>query len=355
MRLIIHPGFSKCGSSSIQTALRHNQAALKRRSVFLFGEGLRIIRRSAPFRGRPFWAVADALLDRRDTPIAPLILREIERLAAREPEASVVLSAELLAQPSFAPLFKGVDEGLDTHVIFYVRPQYEWIPSSWQQWSLKSGTPLRSYVEKCLSSGVPQYRETLESWAEALPNARVSVRILAEAGAKEGGIAADFLELLDPEARYEIADALVNPSLDYAILHILNKNPQLFRSTNDNKPFHALSSILPESFKRTNIDLLPFEQRERIAERFRDDNMKIIESFYDLHGRSVESVYDSYFKPTGGDPSYLDASELETVYRAFGILLEAEIRRGQDRIFRPPYWKIGRRILQRVFDTNDKR
>jgi hypothetical protein len=44
-----------------------------------------------------------------------------------------------------AQLFAGLDNQFEVWVIFYLRPQLQWIPSAWKQWGLKKGVPLSDF------------------------------------------------------------------------------------------------------------------------------------------------------------------------------------------------------------------
>ena len=73
--------------------------------------------------------------------------------------------------------------------------------------------------------------------------------------------------------------------MDFALLHILNTNPWLFRSTDDNEPFKALARLLPERHLGTNIKMLRLEDEERIAEHFAADNIAVLDEVLRVDGR----------------------------------------------------------------------
>src|SRR5262245_9961170 len=137
-RLLIHAGFAKCGSASIRTALFQNFRKLQKDNVFVFDKDLRIARTAADLVGTSIWALERArknsenLTQRLSAEIAPLLNRRADHLA--------ILSAENLANPGMADLFAGLDrQNDDVSVVFYLRPQLQWIPSAWKQWGLKTG------------------------------------------------------------------------------------------------------------------------------------------------------------------------------------------------------------------------
>ncbi len=58
-RIIIHAGFGKCGSTSIQAALFRNFGKLQKDGISLFGKELRIARAPGDFEV-PIWALEQA-------------------------------------------------------------------------------------------------------------------------------------------------------------------------------------------------------------------------------------------------------------------------------------------------------
>jgi len=350
MRLIIHPGFGKCGSSAIQTALAANQAQLKRQSVYLFGRNLSI-QYSAPPADAPLWVVAHVFRDKEQRKTVAARLRsELAHLRSVAPNATAILSAEVLGQPGQAIGFEGIDDLCDTMLVFYIRPQFEWIPSAWKQWGLKSGTALEEFTEHCLRRGSPGFLRTIARWSATLPKARVVVRVLAQAIAERGDPATDFFNIVGLGGdRRIISDTRVNPSPDFALLHVLNSNPWLFQSEKDNEPFKALMRMLPERHLRTNIRMLRREDEERLAGRFMTENKTILNKYCGLSTPAADQAYETYFLPRGLGNAYSDVGEIDKINRAVGILLETMLSRfGRKPIVRRPYWKIPRRILARL-------
>jgi len=352
MRLVIHAGFGKCGSSTIQTALAAKQADLKQQSIFLFGKGL-AINYGAPRADAPFWFVAETFRDvaKRNT-IAAKLSSELQKLKSAAPNATAVLSAEILGDPGFARFFRGVDELCDTTLVFYIRPQFEWIPSAWKQWELKSGVSLEAFVRNCLKKGTPRFLRAIEGWAAALPRAKVTVRVLGQASAESGDPARDFFRILGLDGKdWKAKNRQVNPSPDFALLHILNKNPWLFRSREDNEPFKALMRILPDRHLRTNIKMLRIADEERIAEHFASENRALLAKHCGLAEPALEETYDTYFRPRRAGRAYSDVSDMQMVNRGLGILLGILLEElGRKSIFRRPYWKVPQRLLRRLRD-----
>lgn len=353
MRLIVHAGFAKCGSSSIQHGLQNRESALKDRTIFLFGKSLIINDGPSP-SAFPFWTVVETLQDQSSgNDIAGQVLREIERVSAKAPDGTVILSAESLGRAGAVRMLNRIDEAIDTTVVFYIRPQFEWIPSAWKQWSLKQGQSIASFVDACIGNDNPRFLAAIEAWSRGLPKARLIVRILPQVAEEIGGPAKDFFSILGVNDLDGLDDLHHNPSLDYSILHVLNKNPWLFKDGRANRVFQSLSNIIAKEYLRPNIRMLSSEQEARIADHFHDQNMRILKTYAALRDEEVGRVYNRYFRPNSSGPAYADASEIEILQRAFGILIESMIRdyrqqEGRRQLLRPPYWKVPWRAAKRI-------
>jgi hypothetical protein len=319
-RLIIHAGFAKCGSASIRTALFQNFRKLQKDNVFVFDKDLRIARTSADLIGTPIWPLEQArkhsenLTRRLSTEIAPLLKRKPDHLA--------ILSAENLANPGMADLLAGLDSQCAVSVIFYLRPQLQWIPSAWKQWGLKMGASLSDFVDQCVDTRTPAFKRDIESWKSTLPAANIHVRFLIPELLAGANLAQDFFNLLGLSAKqYEFENEARNPSLDVSVLHVLSKNPHLFSDVHDNSLMLPLKRALSKKFRSTNIQMLSAEQEARIEECFRDENRLLLNTYCSDAG--ADRIYRMHFMPRKADARYSDMTESELIYRCLGIILES--------------------------------
>jgi hypothetical protein len=320
LRLIIHAGFAKCGSASIRTAIFQNFRKLHKDNVFVFDKDLRIARTSADLIGTPIWPIEQArkhsenLTRRLSAEIAPLTKRKGDHL--------VILSAENLANPGMADLLAGLDSECDVSVIFYLRPQLEWIPSAWKQWGLKMGAALSDFVAQCLETRTPSFKRDIESWKSTLPTANIHVRFLVPELLAGGNPAQDFFNLIGLSAKeYKFESDARNPSLDVSVLHVLSKNPHLFSDVHDNSLMLPLTRALSKKFRSTNIQMLSAEQEARIEQCFRDENRWLLNTY--CSDADIDRIYRAHFMPCKVEARYSDMTEPELIYRCLGIILES--------------------------------
>ena len=319
-RLLIHAGFAKCGSASIRTALFQNFRKLQKDNVFVFDKDLRIARTTADLIGTPIWCFEQArkhsenLTRRLSAEIAPLLKRKGQHLA--------ILSAENLANPGMADLLAGLDSQCDVSVVFYLRPQLQWIPSAWKQWGLKMGASLSDFVAQCVDTRTPAFKRDIESWKSTLPAANIHVRFLIPELLAGSNPAHDFFNLLGlSEKGYEFESEARNPSLDVSVLHVLSKNPHLFSDVHDNSLTLPLTRALSKKFRATNIQMLSAEQEARIEECFRDENRWLLNTY--CNDADVDRIYRMHFMPSKAETRYSDMTESELIYRCLGIILES--------------------------------
>jgi hypothetical protein len=319
-RIIIHAGFAKCGSASIRTALFQNFRELQKQNVLVFDKDLKIARTAGDLIGTPIWALEEA--KKKSENLTRRLSDEIAAVARRKRDHLAILSAENLATPGMTQLFSGLDSRFEVQVIFYLRPQLQWIPSAWKQWGLKKGVPLSDFVSQCIDIRRPSFRLGIETWEGVMPAAKVHVRFLIHELLNGGNPAQDFFHLLGlPKEKFHLENEPRNPSLDVSILHVLSKNPHLFSGVHDNSLMLALTRALSKEFRSKNIQMLSPEQEARIEESFRDENLWLLKTY--CSGIDVDRIYQAHFMPQKAEARYSNMTDIDLIYRCLGIILEA--------------------------------
>ncbi|TIT29436.1 MAG: hypothetical protein E5W86_02520 [Mesorhizobium sp.] len=305
MKLVIHAGFGKTGSSAIQEALHVYSAALEQDGIRKIGGDLTF---DQP--GIPQWLVEEAC--ERDEVLTERLGREIKRVAP----SVAVLSAENLESPKKPRLLSGIDCEIDTIVVIYMRPQFQWIPSAWKQWYMKDATSLRAFVERCLTTGMPNCLESLNAWRAALPRARVIVRPLGPT-LVGGGVVPDFFGLIG--SSISPLDLRANEGIDYSLLHLMAKRARdLFSGYHDVELERWLLTVLPDEYKRANVPMLDLLTARSIAKRFREENVQILSDFSDIP--EPAQFLDRHWCPEVNQISYLEMTDAELTSRGLAIL-----------------------------------
>src|SRR5205814_6471955 len=98
-RLIIHGGFGKCGSSSIQRALFQNITRLRKERVYMFNKHLEMAQDQGPHGvAHRFLAAADE----NDQSLAGKVATVVGSMTGDNSEGISVLSAESLVMPGMS-------------------------------------------------------------------------------------------------------------------------------------------------------------------------------------------------------------------------------------------------------------
>jgi hypothetical protein len=300
---------------------------LQRDGVLIFDKNLTIARRQEDLIGTPIWSLEDARNKAEN--LTSRLTDEIAAGAKRKPHHLAILSAENLANPGMAELFAGLDREFDVRVVFFVRPQMQWIPSAWKQWGMKTGVSLGDFVSECIEKHRPSFRAGIDVWKNALPAAEIHVRFLIKELLAGGSPAQDFFQVIGlSPGGYKIETERRNPSLDVSVLHVLSKNPQLFSDIHDNHLTLALTRALPEKFRSTNIRMLSAEQEARIEQHFREENLWLLQTY--CGGKDVDHIYRTCFMPGKDELRYSDLSDTDLINRCLGILLESVAFSGAD-------------------------
>ena len=291
--------------------MRRNITALNSASIYVFGSDLQLST-DGKWNGLPPWTL-EAM--RRKGGIAEKIQEQVSKL-----KGTAILSAENLETDSFPSYFEGLDREIDIDIICYFRPYHSVIPSRWQQWGTKSGTPLINYIEECIKTGQPSYRKSLEAWRKALPRSRISVIPFVSVAMSQGNPASDFFSRVGFRGDHE-RNAYSNASCDYALIDLFQRESnQLFFEPGVH-PSTRLKPLLPPEYRKANAPLVSRAWVERLEERFREETLQILKEFSNVS--DADAFYQAHFMPLViDDPAYIDMSSRDVLVRAFSILID---------------------------------
>lgn len=290
MRLVLHPGHPKCGSSSIQFALYSNIDQLAEQGVFI------------PNRRFEFPADGRAYRERLGNPVhyfeaisdtgtaAAFEDKLIASLAAIGSAGGqkVIISAENLGNQPGITTRRPVHEILarhfpDTRVVFYVRRQDEWMVSSWQQWGHKLGWSLAEHIEESIEDHRPDFLKAALFFEKVYGAGAVEVVPLNRKTLIGGDLLADFSERAEV-VRLELPDEeqFRNASLGGAVCDVLSRIHGVYDGTKDRKVRELLSELTASRDLVFSSDkrLLTRALRRRVLEHFRTDNEALRERFF---------------------------------------------------------------------------
>ena len=321
VKLIVHAGFPKCGSTSVFSALKANLDTLVAHDILVFNRNFNLPADPGKLMP-PLWELQDALKEpAKSEAMRDSIIRNIAKSPAN---ARLILSSENLSQPPMAKMLAGMERHCEVELIFYFRPQTEWIPSAWKQWNLKEGFTLSETIESYVANHRPDYLGSVKAWTEALPGIKVTPRPFLRSWMTNGNPAYDFFDMLGIDVEpSETFEERSNPSIDYALMYLMQRNSsRIFENRHDNRGLHAMTARLPAAYQKTNVQMVSPAQADFIADHFQDDNMELLQHYMGMGYDQARAFSRQHFRKTVTGTAYSDIPEAELLDRAAGILRE---------------------------------
>src|SRR3954447_8495158 len=156
IELILHPGHSKCGTTSIQSYLYNNMKLLEEQQTFLPDSRCQFSFESATEpseQNYPLWYFESFILGETDLSLFERRMEEVLKRAVDTRCKRIVISSENLSnlhQKHTLDLHRVLAARFPrVQVIYYIRRQDDWILSAWQQWGHKTGKPIDAWVDYC--------------------------------------------------------------------------------------------------------------------------------------------------------------------------------------------------------------
>ena len=324
MRLILHPGHGKCGSSSIQILLYFNREKLFQVGILLPDQNfcLPADGRDAAIETHPPVPYFERFKTNSDVSCFARRLEDLIADASNNNVHTILISAEnlCLLNPhgrlpinSFEPTFTRLHEMMESSfesiaVIYYVRRQEDFIISAWQQWGHKRGEKFDDYLERSLRSRSPDFLGLTRSLRMIYRHADLSIVPIHAKAFIGGSLLSDFChrtklsisELSIPDMNPDLDNRGLNPY----ICETLRRIPHIYSDLHDSSVKEILNASLSSSpilYQRPST-FPNFEQRQFIRGFFEEDNRVLCDQFF-------ENI--DYTQFVGSDPEESPYSEAE--------------------------------------------
>lgn len=287
MKLILHPGHSKCGSTSIQKAIIRNRAALEAQGFVIPDPQMRIRgdREFNPKGETPRVFFRRAMEGNSVAELSEHLQHIRSRLKGQD--KTVLISAENLVNQLKVPAGRNIHEEFRKHfdeikVVYYIRRQDDFLMSAWQQWGYKQGLSLDQYVGKALRSKSPNYRLAVDFFSGLYGSDSLSVSPIEQGFLHESDLLKDFFGKIGADySGFDLSPDPSNKSLNPALCELLSLSPHLFKDVHDETLKHRLEEILGDgaTIHLRDPGYFPFAKRKAVLQKFRVDNKYLSDRF----------------------------------------------------------------------------
>jgi hypothetical protein len=334
MRLYLHIGVEKTGTSSIQQFLRINRDALK-------GAGV-LFPRTPGLENHMALAAAAQNDQKRDdlrilynldsTPKIRDFRKHLTDQLIAEAHQSACEAMVLSGEHCSSRLTTRAEVDLllrmlsvltnDIRIVVYLRRQDQFLCSTYST-DVKSGfTGPMSFPSAELREQRYNYDLLLKRWSAATDKSNIICRIYDRETLQQGDVVADFAEIIGIEAAAYRRPERVNESLDVEALEFLRLFNQTVPRFKDNSPNLARSNVvkLLQEVSSGPAPGLPEEQLAEFMRHFRESNTRVALEYFG----TLQSEGDPLFGPLQKTGNRAEARPItaETAVRLAALLWE---------------------------------
>lgn len=284
LKLILHIGAGKTGTTALQSFLKINQSMLHHNGVH-YMESPQWGDNSHHLLGFALWGKEHLALPN----IPDIDFKSLEQKMVAELNKlpknihTVIISSEILFEiagsPKIAPLKEFIKTNFaETKIIAYLRRQDEHIQSLYQHW-IKTGH--KQFRGKTIGEFIrdfkgDDYYEKLSAWAQHFGKETLQVKVYEKSQFKQNNIFADFLDTF----QVEISDDFNLPGNDNSNLSINPEATEILRLCKS-FDYNQLKEIWPDSTKPnlTGYSLLSAEEKLKVIEKYKASNQKVAQEF----------------------------------------------------------------------------
>lgn len=284
LKLILHIGSGKTGTTALQSFLRLNQKLLHQEGIHymeapIWGDN------SHHLLGFALWGTEHLGLPNIPEVHVDDLLNKMAVELSNLPENihAVIISTELLFEIAGNPKIKPLKDFIqanftDTKIVAYLRRQDEHIQSLYQHW-VKTGH--KQFRSKTIAQFIEEFKgdnyyEKLCAWANEFNKESIIVKIYEKQQFKNGNLFDDFMEILSVD---DISN-FSQPKKDNLNLSINPEATEILRLCGF-YDYNQLKEIWPDATKTnlTGYSLLSAKQKLKVLEKFEESNRKVAIDF----------------------------------------------------------------------------
>lgn len=323
IKLILHPGYNKCGSTSIQRYIHLNADLIEQQGFYISDINFRftfdtpklLIRRASPF----FYF--ERMMQNQDFLKFEKRIESVIRSAKHTNCKAIIITAEGLGNNPGRKRGKAIHEILssyfdDVSVLIYIRRQDDYLLSSWQQWGHRQGESLEEHVEYALQSSdySPDYLDTAQYFREFYGEQSVQVVPLVRKALSQGDLGLDFCDRakIGTSSLRQVGDH-VNIGLNPSVCDILSRCSEVYEHVHDNSVKAVLEKYASNNnvLYKKNKAFLSYDCRQQIMQHYAQEN-RVLQSTYFSH-IPYEEVFEPPKDKAPTEDSISDVEELKDI------------------------------------------
>ena len=292
INLILHPGHSKCGSTTIQDFIYKNRHIFLKRGVFLPDVNFN-------FSGFPDYNLDQtqtprdylAKIQSGDVPLSDLEAK-LDKLIDNAKELGcrrVIISAENLINAIGSPMTSAIHKLFNrkfasVNVVYYIRKQSDLFVSAWQQWGHKNGESLNDYIEKMSQTNFGDFNAIVTKLHKYYPKKNINVFPLNKKSLTNNDLIEDFCfrgKIMAKGLQLKVESS--NSGLSSALCRTISNISSVYSSVHDQSVKYAVVNLTPNSSKlrekKYSSDISP-ALREVLIARFEEGNKLLHQTYF---------------------------------------------------------------------------
>ncbi|MGY5449820.1 hypothetical protein ACVFI8_02545 [Agarivorans sp. MS3-6] len=290
--LVLHPGHSKCGSTTIQNFLYKNRQKLKNRGAYLPDCNFNFpnddeYKFHLTHTPRDYFAKIQG----GELQISDLEgkLNSLVKNAQDNGCKRVIISAEnlingLAGKDSITRQIHRMLGGFfdDVKIVYYVRRQDKFLVSAWQQWGHKEGLELEEYIERLYKGHIADYLFNANQLLNEYPANSLRVRPIDKIALINGCLLEDFCarsSILTDGLDFDIPNS--NVGLSVAMCETLSRASEVYQDIHDQTvkrviEQHSLTGIAEKKYSPSFSNNMV----KKLVEQYQEKNVRLANRFF---------------------------------------------------------------------------
>lgn len=320
IKLYLHIGQPKTGTSAIQAFLNYNREILLKKYRVLYpryepdyGEGLQ----------HNQIEIFEKARNTSDYSACTQMLGSWVSYCSKNQLKSLVISNEaFFSWDKWPKILFELTEFLDVEVIVivYLRRQDKWIESAWKQWGHKKGD--FSSIQEFITKRRFNWNRRIGLWLDYFPKDHILLRPYEECQIGPD-VVLDFLKLLNVNSQERFitppaTNENINTGFHRDIVEILRACRNLIVNEDDHTLIDFMFKVLPPLFKKRPMDdygILSPQERQALLSEYENSNLRLAQNFFGPERTAL------FFEPVPDINEHWDPQNGLTIDKAIPVLL----------------------------------